>query len=246
MENARERGRLSDRVFRRLRDDILSERYRPGERLPSERDLSDILEVNRSSVREALKRLEQSELIRIRHGGGSTVLDFQLSAGFDLLQDLVLSSGRINLVAVRSVLEFRSLLGEGIGRYAALRIQGPELERLERIAREIESCPEGEVKRFQKIEFDFHYQMARSSENLAFILLLNSFRKIYFKHAEIFEAMLAGIVEKRFLHRKVLEALAEHDVERCGRAYSALIEEGNRAFRAAYRLPDAEGREKNS
>jgi GntR family transcriptional regulator, transcriptional repressor for pyruvate dehydrogenase complex len=90
-----ERQNLSNQVFEQLRDTILSEEYSPGERLPSERELCDILKINRSSVREALKRLEEARLIRIRHGEGSVVQDFRNNAGFDLLRHLVMPGGRL-------------------------------------------------------------------------------------------------------------------------------------------------------
>ena len=68
------RTNLSDQVFDQLRDKILAGEYEPGQRLPSERLLCESLEVNRSSVREALKRLEHVRLISTRQGGGSRVL----------------------------------------------------------------------------------------------------------------------------------------------------------------------------
>ncbi len=52
-----------------LRDEILTGQYRPGERLPSERDLSDRFAASRSAVREALKALDQLGLASIQKGG---------------------------------------------------------------------------------------------------------------------------------------------------------------------------------
>ncbi|MEM7217190.1 MAG: GntR family transcriptional regulator [Pseudomonadota bacterium] len=52
-----------------LIEDVLSQRYRVGERLPSERDLATRFEANRGAVREAMKRLEQLGLARIEPGG---------------------------------------------------------------------------------------------------------------------------------------------------------------------------------
>lgn len=52
-----------------LRDDILRGQYRPGERLPSERDLATRHATSRGTVREALKKLEQLGLADIRPGG---------------------------------------------------------------------------------------------------------------------------------------------------------------------------------
>ena len=50
---------LAEAIVRELRDEILGGRYRPGERLPSERDLAARIGANRGSIREALKKLEQ-------------------------------------------------------------------------------------------------------------------------------------------------------------------------------------------
>src|SRR5262245_63640403 len=69
----REPGRRSDRIADSLRADILRGRYRPGERLPAERELATRLTVNRGSVREALKKLEQLGLVEIRRGDGAVV-----------------------------------------------------------------------------------------------------------------------------------------------------------------------------
>ena len=52
-----------------LRDEILRGQYREGERLPSERDLAERFGVHRSTVRSAVKRLEQLGIAEVRPGG---------------------------------------------------------------------------------------------------------------------------------------------------------------------------------
>lgn len=52
-----------------LIQDILSQRYRVGERLPSERDLAARFDANRGAVREAMKKLEQLGLVTVQPGG---------------------------------------------------------------------------------------------------------------------------------------------------------------------------------
>ena len=56
-----------------LRDEILAGQYRSGERLPSERDLSERFSASRGAVREALKQLEQLGIASIQHGGARVV-----------------------------------------------------------------------------------------------------------------------------------------------------------------------------
>ncbi len=69
----RARGGVADRLAASLRTSIVRGRLRPGDPLPSERELADQYEVNRSSVREAMKRLEAWGLVKIRHGGATRV-----------------------------------------------------------------------------------------------------------------------------------------------------------------------------
>lgn len=62
-----------EKVARELREDILRSRYRPGDRLPSERDLAERMRVNRGAVREALRSLAQLGILEIGPGGARAV-----------------------------------------------------------------------------------------------------------------------------------------------------------------------------
>ena len=66
-------GSRSETIAQTLCDEILSGQYRPGERLPSERDLALRFRTGRGPVREALKRLEQLGIASIQHGGARAV-----------------------------------------------------------------------------------------------------------------------------------------------------------------------------
>lgn len=80
---------LAASVFEQVQDLILSGGLAPGDPLPAERQLAEQLGVNRSAVREALKRLEQAGLISIQHGGNTRVLDFRRHAGLGILGPLL-------------------------------------------------------------------------------------------------------------------------------------------------------------
>ena len=80
-EIAVERSRVSDQVFHILSREIVSGRYPPGELLPTQRRLAADLEVNMTSVREAVKRLEQLRLVESRQGEGMRVRDWRSHCG---------------------------------------------------------------------------------------------------------------------------------------------------------------------
>lgn len=85
------RTAVSDVVFGQLVDAILTGRIGPEGALPGERELAETFEVNRHAVREAVKRLQQSGLVRVSQGGKTRVLDWRTSAGLDILSALARS-----------------------------------------------------------------------------------------------------------------------------------------------------------
>lgn len=84
MANQQAHQKISTSLMR----DIFFHKLKPGEKLPSERDLSDSLSVDRTSLRVALKQLESMGLLDIRPGDGIYVKDFLKHAGIDFLRTL--------------------------------------------------------------------------------------------------------------------------------------------------------------
>ncbi len=96
----------------------------PGQPLPSERRLAEVLGVSRPAVREAIKRLTEAGLVEVRHGDATTIRDFRKHAGLDLLPRLLIRSGEVDLVgraqhprdAAAQRAEDRRTRGTSIGR----------------------------------------------------------------------------------------------------------------------------------
>jgi GntR family transcriptional repressor for pyruvate dehydrogenase complex len=87
-----------------LRDAILDGRLRAGQKLPPERELALEFQVNRTSVREAIKVLEGLRLVRVRQGDGATVLPLT-EAALSIVPALVYRSGRLDAAALAEVFE---------------------------------------------------------------------------------------------------------------------------------------------
>ena len=84
------RRSVPEDVFEQIVAEVLSGEMQPGESLPSERRLAEVLGVSRPAVREALKRLTAAGLVEVRQGDATTVRDFRRHAGLDLLlEDLL-------------------------------------------------------------------------------------------------------------------------------------------------------------
>jgi len=220
------RQSLSEAVFRQLRDRIVGGELLPGDALPAERELGRVLGVNRSAVREAIKRLEQARLVSVRHGGASRVLDYRESAGLDLLADLLVTSDEsFDPKVVRSVMEMRSALAPDIARRAALR-GGPELasrlrESLDAMMRSREDLPA-----LQDHAAAFWSVLVAGSDNVAYQLAYNSMRETYDRCRELLTQVLARELRAIEAYEAIADAVAAGDADRAESSARALVRLG--------------------
>jgi DNA-binding FadR family transcriptional regulator len=124
-----------EEIAAELRAQIVKGKYGPGERLPSERELSERLGVNRASAREALKKLEQLGIISIRRGGGARVLPLE-QAGLGALQHM-LSAEVPPRELVEQWLDVHALVIAGATRLAVQRATSEEIAEAKRLARRL-------------------------------------------------------------------------------------------------------------
>src|SRR5262245_62658441 len=85
---------MSEAIVEQIKNLIRTDRLRPGDRLPSERDLGERMGVSRVTVREALRVLEASGLVQIRvgaHGGAFVTVPSSAKIGADLADLITLS-----------------------------------------------------------------------------------------------------------------------------------------------------------
>ena len=101
------RDLLPDRIAERLVSLIAEQRLRPGDKLPSERDLAAMMQVSRPSLREALRALAMMKIVDIRHGSGTFVASLKperLVEHFDFIFSLD-DSTFAQAFAARGILE---------------------------------------------------------------------------------------------------------------------------------------------
>ena len=119
--------RVSDVVAGELERRILEGSLKPGNRLPSERDLALELGVSRPSLREAIHKLVAKGLLTTRHGGGNFVTD-RLEAHFaDPWQEMLQGHPLLH----SDLLEFRQMLESQAAALAADRATDADIERLD-------------------------------------------------------------------------------------------------------------------
>lgn len=162
---------LAGAVYDQLRDRVLSGDLPAGSELPAERSLAETLGVNRSAVREALKRAEQAGLVGIHHGGNTRVLDVRRTAGPELLVELAARDPR-HLEDVRAL---RASLLPEIARAAAERATAAQIDRLEMLAGLLRS---EDADQRRELASELWDAVVDTSGNLAFRLVWNVIARV--------------------------------------------------------------------
>jgi GntR family transcriptional repressor for pyruvate dehydrogenase complex len=158
---------VSGRVYEHLRGRILTGDV---DSLPSERQLAHELGASRHAVREALKRLQQSGLIRISHGGATKVRDWRRHGGLELL--LSLDEVPRGLEIERAVMEMRASIGADAARHCAQRASAVVRAELE--ARAEMLAAESDLDARNTIYEAFWDLVIEGADNVAYRLALNT------------------------------------------------------------------------
>jgi GntR family transcriptional repressor for pyruvate dehydrogenase complex len=228
------RRSVPEEVFEQIAADVLSGEMQPGEALPSERRLAEVLGVSRPSVREGLKRLSAAGLVEVRHGDVTTVRDFRRHAGLDLLPRLLLRNDELDLSVVRSVLEARLRIGPKVAELAAER-HGPELAGLlEDSLHDLGT--ERDLIEWQRHVLKFWDQVVDSTGSIVFRLMYNAFRAAY----EPALPALAGAITAEVnpdAYRKLADAICVGDAVEAKKAANDLLELANTTMLAALDRP---------
>lgn len=226
-----ERRSLVDLLTSKLREEILSGRYRQGATLPPERELADMLRVNRTSLKHALLRLEQLGLIAIRHGIGSVVLDPAETAGAELIAHLVFRADGVDRSMFADMIEARTLLGSFLARLAAERRSHADLKSLGNLIAEVEhAAGPAEV---QRSELEFFRAVVRATGNKVFAFLANSMFSIYRSQAGVFQTAFEDRSFVQSSLERVRDAISDKDGAGAEAAASEYLRENGRRLLGA-------------
>jgi DNA-binding FadR family transcriptional regulator len=196
------------RLYRQIADQIAgliaAGEFKPGSRLPAERELATKLGVSRASVREAIISLEIGGLVEVRIGTGIFVTASAASAG---TRDRDVGPGPFELLSARKLIE-----GE-IAALAAANASDHDIEGLRQTVRRMESNVNDFGVR-EESDRDFHLRLAKASGNGSLELVVEG---LWAQRAELW-----GRMQKHFHttdlarqtirdHAAIVKAIAAHD-----------------------------------
>lgn len=220
-------------VFDQIVSEVLSGGMQPGEALPSERRLAEVLGVSRPAVREALKRLSAAGLVEVRQGDSTTVRDFRRHAGLDLLPSLLLRSGELDFGVARSILEARLHNGPKVAELAAQRGK-PELPALlEDSIRRLEA--ETDPVERQRCALTFWDHVVDGADSIVFRLMYNTLRTAYEPALSALSTVMQSEVGRPDAYRRVADAITASDADGASHAARDLLEPATVALISALR-----------
>ena len=195
---------LSDVAGNKIIRYIVDNKLSPGDKLPTEQQLVDYLEVSRSTVREAVRRLVARNILCVRQGSGIFVAEEmgipEDPLGFELLQD---SHG-----LALEIIDARLILEPEIAALAAINIRPEQLAELEKChAALCKAIDQG--MDFTVYDAEFHRLLAVFSGNRALAKLILA---ISYSVEEVVQGTNNALSDQTAEHHKnILQAVTRHD-----------------------------------
>ncbi|MCI8745269.1 MAG: FadR family transcriptional regulator [Lachnospiraceae bacterium] len=213
----------TDKVIEYFKDNVRKGIWKTGDKLPSEPELSELIGVGRSSVREAMKILESSHTIQICRGDGTYISDpDEISFIEPLLLKVVLQETRM-----QELIDFRESIEMALMRLVISNADAENIRALDRCNQRLLEYVEEErtdaAELFQ-LDMEFHTELSKAARNT----IMSDIYKLTF---DIFGAVILknyknGKSAQSALdtHRALVDAIKRKDFLRMGYAVHASVE----------------------
>jgi len=213
------RNKVYEEVAKQIERLILN-KLNPGDKLPSERELAEMLKVSRSSIRDAIRGLELKGLVEPRQGAGTIVRETSV----DAVANPFARALERRKEMVSELLDFRRMLEPPLAARAAAHVSADEVSEMEEILqRQQEKQSQGEAAIAEDTEF--HYSVALASGNSVVLKVLDTLMDLLRETRER-SVQLKGRPQKSLAgHRRILGAIKRHDAEAAMAAMRRHIED---------------------
>lgn len=209
--------KISEEIVEQIKSLISKGQLKPGERIPSERDLATLLGVSRPSVREAIMVLEAMGLLESRQGGGTYVRSLTETVLADPLTNMV----EKDPLLLQALVEVRMGIESWAAFLAASRATQEEIDTLAQLLKEMErQAARGGWD--PKVDSQFHYNITTATHNTLQLHVLDTIRGLF--HATIELALTEFYRREGFLeallsqHRAIYEGIKDRNPEQARQA----------------------------
>lgn len=202
-------------IYEQIRAKILSGELKPGDKLPAERDLIEMFQRSRPTVREALRMLENKNYVTISRGKGTIVN----KPSTDEIDRTLSSLVRLNLVTTENVIDIRNVCENLAISLAAQNRSEKDIDVLNNILSEAEEVKDV-FHQYMDYGIQFNGAMAKASHNEMLYLIVRITSK--FSHDKMSVQAEKLTSEKKIAmtqlighqHREMLDAVIAKDAEK--------------------------------
>jgi GntR family transcriptional regulator, transcriptional repressor for pyruvate dehydrogenase complex len=201
------RNRVYEEVAKQI-ERLILKKLQPGDKLPSERELAEMLRVSRGSIRDAIRGLELLGLVEPRQGTGTIVREISADSVVNPFANAL--KRRKELVS--ELLDFRKMLEPPLAARAATHASVEEVTEMEEILRrQEEKQRQGDAAVAEDTEF--HYSVALASDNSVVLKVIDILMDLL-RDTRARSLQVEGRPQKSLSgHRRILAAIKRHDGE---------------------------------
>jgi len=233
--------KISSAIVRQVEELILQGVLRPGDRLPAERDLAEVMEVSRPTLREALADLEERGLIVTRPGGGTFVAEVLGSAFAAPLIELFATHD----AALFDYIAFRRDLEGLAAERAAINATATDLEVIDSVfARMEEAAQKRNPDEEAAIDAQFHMTIVEAAHNVVMLHMMRSLYDLLVRGVFYNRSIVYSLRERRSKlleqHRAIRDAVLTRDPKAARAAVEAHMDFIAEALRDANRMRSRE------
>jgi DNA-binding FadR family transcriptional regulator len=205
--------RIYARVSGNLQERISNGEFEIGARLPPERELAQVYNVSRPTIREAIIALEVDGVVSVRQGSGVYVIARQPRTGIAGETDI----GPFELLEARRAIESEACA------LAATQIEPAQLRELDALVEEMRGDNlENDIAQSEQVDRRFHITIAQASGNSAMVAVVDMLWDIRFRSPQsrmlTAKAHAAGVRPRVEEHVAIVDALKRGDPEQAREA----------------------------
>ncbi len=206
MKSIKKRENLTSQVFEQLKDQIITGKWEPGFKIPSENKLTEILNVSRITIREALQALVVLDLLEKRRGQGTFVKNSFTESFISSLLPLI-QFDRSQAVYMH---EYRKIVEVGSIEMVVDRASVEDTQRLREILKEMRKYKDNNLKKFALEDLNFHLALSQITKNPVIIRANFVIKDFFSDHmVKVVEAM--GTEPGLYYHEKIIQAIENKD-----------------------------------
>ncbi|MGB3096580.1 MAG: FadR/GntR family transcriptional regulator [Candidatus Deferrimicrobiaceae bacterium] len=200
--------RVYEEIVAKIKDMLEKGRLKSGDQLPGERELSEVFQVSRSSVREALRTLETQGHLESRQGDGTYIASKPVESLVNPLASVIFSEKDSQM----ELFEMRRLIEPQLAYLAAERATQEEIAMMEQaLILQEEAIARGETG--TDVDKSFHYIMAKATKNKVLLRLTDSMRDLLAESRDKYLQVEGRPGKSISRHRQVLDAIKARDGE---------------------------------